>query len=163
MAEAVDTVRKQEHQLLKRKGDETLKGTKYLWLYGQENIPLRRKEEFERLKSLDLKVGRAWAIKENLRRLWDCPSREQATQYWRRWFWWATHSPLEPVKKVAYLIKRHLHNVLTYFTHPITNAVSEGLNSKIQTIKKMAYGFRNPEHFKTAILFHCGGLDIYPC
>ncbi|GFP40540.1 hypothetical protein HKBW3S47_02237, partial [Candidatus Hakubella thermalkaliphila] len=63
----------------------------------------------------------------------------------------------------AYLIKRHLHNVLTYFTHPITNAVSEGLNSKIQTIKKMAYGFPNPEHFKTAIFFHCGGLDIYPC
>jgi hypothetical protein len=53
-------------------------------------------------------------------------------------------------------------NVLTYFQHPITNVVSEGLNSKVQTIKKMAYGFRNREHFKTAIYFHCGGLDLYP-
>ena len=43
----------------------------------------------------------------------------------------------------------------------ITNAASEGLNSKIQTIKKMAYGFRNRDHFKTAIYFHCGGLDRY--
>ncbi len=25
-----------------------------------------------------------------------------------------------------------------------------------------AYGFRNREHFKTAIYFHCGGLDLYP-
>jgi DNA-binding MarR family transcriptional regulator len=49
-----------------------------------------------------------------------------------------------------------------FFAHRITNAVSEGLNSKIQTIKKMAYGFRNREHFKTAIYFHCGGLDLYP-
>lgn len=49
--------------------------------------------------------------------------------------------------------------MLTYFAYRITNAVSEGLNSKIQTIKKMAYGFRNPEHFKTAIYFHCGGLQ----
>jgi transposase len=40
--------------------------------------------------------------------------------------------------------------------------VSEGINSKIQTIKKMANGFRNREHFKTAIYFHCGGLDLYP-
>jgi transposase len=63
---------------------------------------------------------------------------------------------------VAKLIHRHLPNVLTYFAHRITNAVSEGLNSKIQTIKKMAYGFRNPEHFKTAIYFHCGGLQLYP-
>jgi transposase len=47
------------------------------------------------------------------------------------------------------LIRRHLPNVLTFFAHRVTNAVSEGLNSKIQTIKKMAYGFRNREHFKT--------------
>jgi len=66
------------------------------------------------------------------------------------------------VLAAAALIKRHLHNVMTYFAHPITNAVSEGLNSKIHTIKKMAYRFRNQEHFKTAIYFHCGGLDLYP-
>ena len=45
---------------------------------------------------------------------------------------------------------------------PTSNAVSKGLDSKIQTIKKMAYGFRNREHFKTAIYLHCGGLDLYP-
>ncbi|MBI3608484.1 MAG: transposase, partial [Nitrospirae bacterium] len=73
-----------------------------------------------------------------------------------------THSQLPPVVKVARLIKRHLPNVLTYFMHPITNAVCEGLNSKIQTIKNRAYGFRNKEHFKTAIYFHCGGLQLYP-
>ena len=46
------------------------------------------------------------------------------------------------------MIKRHWTNIVTYFRHGITNAVSEGLNSKIQTIKKMAYGFRNKAHFK---------------
>ena len=56
----------------------------------------------------------------------------------------------------------HFENVLTYFKYRITNAVSEGVNSKIQTIKKRAYGFRNNEHFKTAIYFHCGGLQLYP-
>ena len=64
--------------------------------------------------------------------------------------------------ETARLVQRHLPNLLTFFAHRITNAVTEGLNSKIQTIKKMAYGFPNREHFKTAIYFHCGGLDLYP-
>jgi transposase len=60
------------------------------------------------------------------------------------------------------MIRRHIGNILTYFKHRITNAVSEGINSKIQTVKKQAYGYRNRENFKTAIYFHCGGLDLYP-
>ena len=79
-----------------------------------------------------------------------------------RWYFWATHSRPTPVIETARLIKRHLPNVLTFFAQRITNAVTEGPNSDIQTIKKMAYGFRNREHFKTAIYFHRGGLDLYP-
>ena len=41
-------------------------------------------------------------------------------------------------------------------------AMAEGLNSKIMSIKRRAGGFRNPENFKTAIYFHCGGLSLYP-
>jgi transposase len=46
--------------------------------------------------------------------------------------------------------------------HRITNGVAEGLNSKIMAIKRKASGDRNREHFKTAIHFFCGGLDLYP-
>jgi len=107
-----------------------------------------------------LETGRAWAIKESLRELWRCRSRGWADRHWRRWYFWATHSRLTPVVEVARTVKRHLENVLAYYRHRITNAVSEGLNSKIETIKKMACGFRNRDHFKTAIYFHCGGLDL---
>ena len=117
---------------------------------------------FAALAALNLKTARAWAIKETLRDLWHYRRRGWALAHWKRWYGWATHSRLAPVVQVAKLIQRHLQNVLTYFAHRITNAVSEGLNSKIQTIKKMAYGFRNREHFKTAIYFHCGGLQLYP-
>lgn len=61
--------------------------------------------------------------------------------------------------EVAKLIARHWPNVLTYFTHRITNAVAEGLNAKIATIQKRAYVFRNRDHFKIAVYFHCGGLN----
>lgn len=46
--------------------------------------------------------------------------------------------------------------------HQPTNSVAEGLNSKIHGVIKIARWFRNLEHFKVAIPFHCGGLALYP-
>jgi transposase len=162
MGDAVSDVRKREHRELRRAGDETLAGSRFLWLYAEENLPERDRARFAELKSANLKTGRAWAIKESLRRLWQCRSAASARHHWKRWHFWATHSRLDPVRKVAAMIRERIDNVLRYYAHPITNAASEGLNSKIQTIKKMACGFRNREHFKTAIYFHCGGLDLDP-
>ena len=163
MGEAVDTVRKSEHRELRAEGIDTLTGSKYLWLYAEKNLPDRHKGQFRVLKALNLKTARAWAIKESLSVLWRYHRLGWALRFYTQWFFWATHSRLQPVIDVAYMIKRHLYGVLNYFSAAqITNAAAEGLNSKIQTIKKMAYGFRNKEHFKTAIFFHCGGLQLYP-
>ena len=163
MVESVDTVRKREHRALSAEGLDLLAGSKYLWLYSHENLPERHKERFAALKATNLKTGRAWAIKESLRALWHYRRLGWARRFYKRWYFWATHSRLTPVIDVARMINRHLQGVLNYFaTARITNAAAEGLNSKIQTIKKMAYGYRNREHFKTAIFFHCGGLQLYP-
>ena len=51
---------------------------------------------------------------------------------------------------------------MSYFAHRVTNAGAEGLNSRIQAIRVSARGYRNREHFKTAIWFHLGGLQLYP-
>ena len=163
VGKAVDSVRKQEHRQLMEEGDETLKGSKYLWLYGRENVPRSRRLEFAGLKRMGLKVGRAWAMKEMLRELWSYVYPESAWKFWKRWYFWATHSRLEPIRAAAKTVKDHIANIMTYFKHRVTNAMSESINSKIQTIKQMACGFRNIEHFKTAIYFHCGGLNLYPC
>ncbi|EQD28117.1 transposase, partial [mine drainage metagenome] len=66
------------------------------------------------------------------------------------------------MKKVAMMIRNYLYGVLSYFRHHITNAIEEELNSKIATMQKKAYGYRNKEHLKTAIYFHCGNLQLYP-
>jgi transposase len=162
MNDAVDTVRKQEHRALIPDGDERLKGTKYLWLYAYENIPDKRARDFEAIKDGKLKTARAWAIKECLRDLWDYRSVSWARKFFQGWFGWARRSRLAPVKKVAAMLKNHLDNILTYCRHQITNAVAEGLNSKIMSIKRRACGYRNKENFKTAIYFFCGGLDLCP-
>ena len=162
MNKTVDQVRRQENQVLRPQGDERLVGTKYIWLYGQENLPEKYQADFEVLRQSNLKTSRAWAIKESLRGMWNCDELEQGQQWWKRWYYWATHSRLEPVKKVAEMVKRHIDGVLNYFLHPVTNAASEGLNSTIQLLKQRARGYRNFGNFRVAILFHCGGLELYP-
>jgi transposase len=163
MTKAVDMVRKQEHRAFLRDGEESpLTGTKYLWLFSDERRPEHHAETFATLQALNLKVGRAWAIKEALRTLWTYRRGPAVTRFFKQWYGWAVRSRLAPVKNVAATLKRHLDGVLRFVKHPITNGVAEGLNSKIMSIKRKAGGFRNAQNFTTAIYFHCGGLDLYP-
>jgi transposase len=162
MSEAVDKVRKQENKRLLEEGNDLLKGTKYLWLWNPENIPDWRRPEFRELQKADLDVSRAWALKENLKHLWCYFSEAWARKFFRKWYFWATHSRLDPIKAVARTIKRHFENIVTYVHHRITNALVEGLNSKIEKVKRFACGYRNRDHYRMAIYFHCGGLDFWP-
>jgi transposase len=162
LTKAVDTVRKTENRALVASGDKSLTGTKYLWLHSAENLPERHRERFGVLRGGDLKTGRAWAIKESLRWFWDYRLRGWGEKHFKAWYFWATHSRLQPVIDAARTLKRHEAGLLSYFAHRITSAGAEGLNSRIQAIRVSARGFRNRENFKTAIYFHCGGLNLYP-
>ena len=163
LTKAVDEVRRKEHKELKQNGlEELLKGTRYTWLRNPENWTEKDELTFNTLQSQGLKVGRAWAIKETFMGIWDYVYEKSARKFFDRWYWWATHSRLKPIIKVAKMMKRNIDNILTYLQHRITNAAAEGFNSKIQAIKSAARGFRNFAHYRTSILFYCGGLELYP-
>ena len=160
--EAVDKVRREEHRELTKKRDDTLKGTKHWWLYASENVPDKYHRAFRRVRDRNLRTSRAWAMKETLRDLWTYYSMTWARKFFDQWRRWVNRSRLEPVKEVARMLQRRIENVLSYCKHEITNAVAEGLNSKIMAIKRRACGYRNKENFKTAIYFFCGGLELCP-
>jgi transposase len=162
LGEAVDKVRRQEHKELMAQGDETLKGTRQLWLYNPQNFSPEQVEEFSALKDLQLKVARAWAAKELFSKFWEYQEEGWARRFFKDWFGWVSRSQLKPVVEVAQMLKRHLDNLLTYLKHHITNAVTEGLNSKIQSLKSAARGFRNFRNYRIRILFFCGKLNLYP-
>ena len=162
LGEAVDKVRRQEHKELMAQGDETLKGTRQLWLYNPQNFSSAQEEEFSALKDQQLKVARAWAAKEVFSRFWEYREEGWAHRFFKSWYSWVSRSRLKPVVEVAQLLQRHLANLLTYLRHHITNAVTEGLNSKIQSLKAAARGFRNFKNYRIRILFFCGKLNLYP-
>jgi len=162
LGNAVDKVRREENRELTAAGDNRLKGTKWMWLKNPANMSPLAWWSFSELRSSRLRVARAWALKEAAMCLWDYVFRGWAKRAWKRWYSWAIRSRLEPMKRVARMIANHLEGILTAVVTGATNASAENLNGKIQWVKRMAFGFRNPDRFRNAIYFHLGGLDLYP-
>ena len=162
LGEAVDKVRRQEHRELLAEGDETLKGTKQMWLRNPENTTLKQWREFGVVRSQVVRTSRAWALKEMAMSLWHYRSETWAKKGWKAWLGWALRSRLEPMRQKARMIRDHLQGIINAVLSRTTNALAESVNAKIQRIKRLACGFRNRERFRNAIYFHCGGLNLYP-
>lgn len=163
MNKAVDTVRRAEHAALQYRDDDALKGSRMLWLYGEENVPSKWIRRFRKLASnTKLKTARAWAVKELWRDFWKSPDQDSAAQTFKEWYREAMATRLEPVKKVARMFKAHLRNILTYFRLRISNGPAEAINSRISELVLQSCGYRNRERFKNDVFFHLGGLNLYP-
>ena len=160
--EAVDKVRRQEHRQMLKQGEDCLKGTKYWWLKNDPELTADAAARFDDLKKAGLKVARAWEIKELFRHFWGCASVKQARIFFDQWYARAVRCGLGPVKRVAKMLRRHLENLLNFLVWKISNGVVEGLNSKIQTVKSNARGYRSFESYRISILFHCGKLELLP-
>lgn len=162
LGHAVDLVRRREHRALRKQGDHRLEKSRYLWLQNPDRMSRERWAHFADLRRSNLRTARAWALKETAMELWGYRSRGWALRGWKKWLSWAMRCRIPEIKHVARTIKRHMVGILNAATSTVTNALAEGVNSRIQWIKKMACGFRNRDRFRTAIYFHLGGLDMTP-
>ena len=140
--EGVDEVRRKEV-----KENEILKGTRYLWLKNKANLTQKQHGTFDGLSELNLKTSRAYHLKINFQEFYNCPDRKSGEAYLNRWYYWATHSRIAPMIKVAKTIKRHWDGVLSWFDSHLTNALLEGMNSLIQAAKSRARGYRSKRNF----------------
>lgn len=162
LGDAVDKVRRAEQRELASEGDRTLVGTRYTWLQNPESMSAKGARALDGLKRMVLRTARAWALKEHAMCLWSYKTRGWARRAWQAWLSWAVRSRLEPIKKVARMIRSHLDGILNAIVLGTTNATAESVNAKVQRVKRMACGFRNRDRFRAAIYFHLGGLDLCP-
>ena len=154
--EAVDQVRREES-----KAQPVLKGSRYLWLKNPSNLKASQPEQIEQLtiKKLNLKTSRAYHIKLNFQEFYN-QTAMPAEIFLKKWYFWATHSRLEPIKKAAYTIKNHWDGVLRWFTSNINNGILEGINSLIQAAKARARGYRTERTLITMIYLIAGKLEF---
>ena len=161
LLDAVNDVRKAEARALQASHPELLRGTRYVWLKNPENLTDRQRLRLAELeKRGGLKVLRAYEQKELFKKLWDYRSRAWARGYLDRWFWWATHSGLEPLREFAWMLRRQEEGVLAYFDHRIDNGAVEAMNNNAMAIAHRARGFRSEKAFTLAMLHCLGGLEL---
>jgi len=156
LSKAVDQVRIDE---IKEKGKThkiLIRDTRFIWLKNPWNLSEQQKNRLGNLEKLNLKINRAYLLKEAFRKFWDFKEKSLAERYLKKWFWWATHSRLKPVRDFAWLIRRHQEGILNIFDMPIHNGTVEGLNNKAKIISHKAYGFRSVNTY-ILNLYHCMG------
>ena len=162
LGNAVDVTRRAETKILAAEGDDSLKGSRYLWLKNPESLPKRLKAQLNSLRARSLHVAQVWALKDAARRLWHYRSRTWATKAWTAFRDRAASTGIPAAMKVSRTLRYYMIGIVNAVVHRATNASAEGINSRVQALKKRANGYRNRARFRDAILFHLGGLDLYP-
>lgn len=153
---AVDEVRRQE-----QKERPELHRTRYIWLKNLEKLKASQREQLEKLtlSKLNLKTARAYQMRLMFQEFFTLPA-DTAELLLKKWYYWATHSRLQPMKEAAYTIKRHWDGILRWFTSRISNGTLEGINSLIQAAKARARGYRTSTNLISMIYLIGGKLNF---
>lgn len=159
MNKAIDEIRAQEARELKANGYEPLlKHTRWCLLKRTENLTEKQEATLADLVQYNLKAVRAYLLKEDFQGFWTYVSPTWAGQFLDRWCTRTMRSRLEPMKKVAKMLRNHRRLILNWFRArgTISAATVEGFNTKAKLTTRKAYGFRG---FRTAqvALYHTLG------
>jgi transposase len=131
-----------------------LKGTRWLLLKNPENLDAER-DEHARLEAalrLNAPLATAYYLKEDLRQIWTQANKRTARRVLRDWLARARVSGVRMLEQFADTLEEHQDGVLAYYNYRISTGPLEGTNTKIQAMKRQAYGFRNRDFFKLKIL-----------
>ncbi|NCA97647.1 MAG: ISL3 family transposase [Bacteroidia bacterium] len=155
---AVDMVRKQEACTQYA----LLRGTKYIFLKNEQNLTnaQRQKRQDLSMSKLNLKSIKALHIRENFQEIYKAQTAELFETMLKKWYFWTTHSRIQPMIEVARTIKAHWEGVVQWKKSHIDNGLLEGLNSLIQAAKAKARGFSTFRYFRTVVFLITGRLDF---
>lgn len=151
---AVDEVRRQTWRQMAGREKAEFTRTRFLWLSNPENLRREERTRLSALLRLNSPIVKGYLLKEDLRRFWDYRSTAWAEAHLRQWLWRASHSRLEPFKKLARMLRTHLDGVLAWTGIRVTNGALEGMNNKVKVISHRAFGYRQSWTF-IANIYHC--------
>jgi transposase len=158
MNKAVDEVRAQALKVLGREG--VLTHTRWCLLKRSENLTEKQEVKLVELLRYNLKAVRTYLLKEDFQFFWDYRSPFWAVKFLDGWCTRALRSRLDPMKKVARMLRKHRPLLLNWFRAKkrISSGVVEGLNNRLKLTLRKAYGFRTFEAVEVALYHTLGDL-----
>ena len=161
--QALDQVRRAETGRLRAAGRgqaEQLKNMRWKLLRRTSRLRGRARAQLGRLLRTKLLTARAWALKDLFEHFWTYKSVSHAGQFLAFWTWRALRSRIEPMRKVARMLRTHEALILNWFRAKgeISSGAVEGLNNKIRVVTRRSYGFRTYDAMEIALYHTLGRL-----
>ncbi len=161
LGKAIDKVRAEEVKALRRDGYEPiLRHARWCLLKRPENLTETQEAKLSDLLRYNLRSVRAYLLKEDFQGFWEYVSSTWAGKFMDRWCRRAMRSRLEPMKRVARMLRSHRELILNWFRArgQISAAAVEGLNGKAKVTTRRSYGFRGLKTASVALYHTLGEL-----
>jgi transposase len=148
---AIEEIRRSQQSKCNEVGLRVIKGCRFLLLKNYEKLDPRRQASLQCLLEVNKPLATAHAMKEQVRLLWTKFDLKEGVKFLSWWIMDVIETEIKELQKVAKTLLRCWKGVTNYFKHKITNGKTEGINNKIKTMKRQAYGFRDIEYFKLCL------------
>ena len=160
LTDAVNETRKADVAKLKKDGREpVLKKSKYIFLKNPENLTDTQAEKLSELVGYNLRVIRAYLMKEDFERFWEYKSAYWAGRFLDDWCVRAMRSKIEPMKKFVKMLRKHRELLLNWFkSKGLSSGAVEGFNNKVKLTVRKAYGFRTFDALEIVLFQALGKL-----
>jgi len=158
---AIDEVRANEAKALSQQGKEPiLKKSRWLFLKRKMNLKGKQVERLAEIVKHNLRTVRAYFLKEEFQLFWDFTSPSWAGRFLDQWCEKTMRSRLEPMKKIAKMLRGHRELILNWFRakKEFSSGVVEGLNNKAKLTIKKAYGYKSIRMLEVALYHTLGNL-----
>jgi transposase len=158
--EALDKVRAEESKMLKHDGyDEVLKNSRWCLLKRRSNLTGKQTVKLHELLKYNLKTMKAYLMREDFDHFWTYTSPTWASKFLREWCVRASRSRIEPMQKIAKMLRSHEGLLLNWFeSQGLSSGIVEGFNNKAKLTMRKAYGFKQYESIEIALYHQLGNL-----
>jgi transposase len=143
-------------------GPQAIKKTRWVLLKGWQRLDAEERARLHEVQRTNRPLYRGYLLKETLADALDYRQPGRAEKALRSWIAWACRSRLQPFVRVARTLRAHFEGVLAYIRHRLTNGLAEGLNNKLRTISRRAYGFHSADALIAMLFLNSGGIELAP-
>ena len=158
--EALDTIRKREFANADENERKNMKRKRFIILKRGKNLSDEQKEKLTDLIGRNETLYKAYLLKEQISDIFDEYDVAVAAKRLEQWAKNVIEADIEPFKRLINTLKKYSYGIRNYFRYRVTNAGSEGFNTKINVIRRKAYGFWDLDYFILKIFQACGVMKV---
>jgi len=142
---------------LQREAEETdrdlLKGLRWLLVKNPESLEEDRDEQQRLHEALMVNkpLALAYYMKDEFRRFWEMRDKKKAARFLDDWIRRAKATDIAVLQQLGRTLENHRYGLLAWYDYPISTGPLEGVNNKIKTLQRQAYGYRDQEYFRLRI------------